>query len=597
VARTFSIVFLALALAITAAYRKSFFATPFHEEGDSASNALQIHRARSLREIHGNYSQWGFYHPGPAFFYVYAVGEAVLHDALHLTPAPRNAHTYAGTLLQLAFYAVAIALFARHTRQPALTVALALAAGALHYAHADRVLYSTWPPDVLLMPMLCLVVAGAALAAAVLFGVFLLPIAIDACAGRASNFHNIALHLRYQRDAGQSLWQSLLCYGSYFLGLNDPSAFNRLAPGIYAPFARGAWLLALWAIAGGAAVWRFFRPGEAANGARFGRALLGCWLLASALTLVWGMKQDGGLTSYNSHFNHSLVHVLALGIVLAIAGMMRPVPRVVCAGAVVGAVAAFALAIRFEPEIDTRGRDIAERLPAILAADPLPRAPKLILFDGDDWFEAVTLARALQRVNMDFVVHPANQIMFGADKVLRNEREVSVWQISPTSAATGRRHVLNRNCSVVFPAATNLDPWPARLDLARTRVFGIAPAESAWTWTDANVAIVELGTPRVAGPLTLTLDASGLTTRLNPAGQRVRVLVNGQLVATETFPDPRRTARIAISAELWNARTPRRIAMELPDALAPAQLGDSADRRLLGLRLFELRVALAEAAR
>jgi hypothetical protein len=187
--------------------------------------------------------------------------------------------------------------------------------------------------------------------------------------------------------------------------------------------------------------------------------------------------------------------------------------------------------------------------------------------------------------------------MFGADKVLRDARDASVWQIVPVRAASGPRHALNRNCSVIFPPAAKLDAWPARLDLARLRVFGIGEAESAWTWTDANVAIVALDTPRAVGPLTLTLDASGLTTRLNPAGQRVRILVNGQRVATEVFPDPRRTASIEVAAELWNSHSPRRIALELPDALAPAELGDSPDRRLLSLRLYELRIAPRESAR
>src|SRR5437879_1501793 len=122
--RFFSIVFLALALGVTFCGREGFFRTAVYEEGDDAANALQIHRAKSLHELHGNYSRWRFHHPGPAFFYVYALGEALLCDATGLAPAPRNAYIYTGTLLQLAFYAAAIALVARHSKQPWLTATL-----------------------------------------------------------------------------------------------------------------------------------------------------------------------------------------------------------------------------------------------------------------------------------------------------------------------------------------------------------------------------------------------------------------------------------------------------------------------------------------
>ncbi|MBI5766320.1 MAG: hypothetical protein HZA93_00885 [Verrucomicrobia bacterium] len=660
-ARTFSIVFLALALAITGTYRENFFATPHIEEGDSASNGLQIHRAKRLREIHGNYSQWGFHHPGPAFFYVHAAGEWLLHDTLRLTPAPHNAHLYTGALLQLAFYAAAIALLARHTRQPALTVALAIATGALHFAQVDRIIYSTWPPDVLLMPMLCFLVACAAVASGdriaspfmvvagsflvhghvaqplfvvpmtlaaviallrnprfdwrklagrpstrvsfVLLAVFLLPLVIDASRGRASNLHDIVLHLRYQHDAGQSLLQSALCYASYFLGMNDPSLFNRLGPEAWAPFARHLWLIVAWAAAISVVGWWFFsgsRRRESIPPLRFGRSLLWFWLLASALTLVWGMRQDGGLTSYNSHFNHSLVHALALAVVV-MAGQLSPtVSRLVCTAAGTAAVAAFALALPAEPKLDARCDDIPVRLPALLAADARPAAPKLLLFAHEDWYEAVTLARALQHRGLAAYVHPDHRIMFGRDLVFGNQHDalhrgaLSVWRIVPASSAPSVRHVLNRNCRVVFvdgaPAAT----LPLHIDFSRPgpperfALFGLAPTEPPWTWTDAHFAALTFTTPAAQGPLLLSLDASGLTTELNPAGQTVRLVVNGHPLATEKFPGARHTLRATIPAEIWNARSSRLIVLELPDALAPAKVGLSADRRLLGLRLYGL---------
>lgn len=163
--RWFLIVFFGLAAIATATFREAYFYTPLYEEGDNAANALQIERASEFRELHGNYSRWGFHHPGPAFFYTYALGETLLHDVGRIVPAPHNAHVYTGTLLQIAFWAAAVGLVARYSPQPWLAVALALAMGAWHYAYVERAFYSIWPPDVLLMPFLCFVVACAATAA------------------------------------------------------------------------------------------------------------------------------------------------------------------------------------------------------------------------------------------------------------------------------------------------------------------------------------------------------------------------------------------------------------------------------------------------
>lgn len=58
---------------------------------DLAANSLQIIRAKHFVPVLGHYCRFGFYHPGPAFVYVYAASEALFHDALHLVPTPFNA--------------------------------------------------------------------------------------------------------------------------------------------------------------------------------------------------------------------------------------------------------------------------------------------------------------------------------------------------------------------------------------------------------------------------------------------------------------------------------------------------------------------------
>ena len=659
--RLFLPLFLALALAVTLCSREQFFRTAFYEEGDDAANGLQINRAKHFQELHGNYSRWGFHHPGPAFFYVYALGEFVFYDVTHVAPAPRNAHIYAGTLLQLAFYATALALLARQSRQPLLVIALALALGALHYQHVPRVLYSVWPPDVLLMPFLCFVVACAAVAvgdkvalpvlviagsflvhghiaqplfvlpmtllaigwawrrswrgqlgeivrsapgitALSLLAIFLLPLVLDLFAGRNSNFHDVLLHLRYQSDAGKTLFKSVLCYGASFIGLDDPTMFNKLSDTTHVPFVEHAWLLAGWLTLLGISAWWFFRgtaDRETRNDLRFGRCLCYFWLMASALTLVWGMRQDGGFTNFNSRFNHSLVHVIALLGISALASVPRKVPRLVTWCALPAGVAAFTLALPFVHDVGTRASELTVKLRGLLLADPKPAAPKLITFDSGDWYEAVTLARALQRLDIPFFVHPASRVMFGDDKVLCRPEDIatsasiSEWHVVAKNHAPHGAHVLNRECSLVFPQAAPLPALPTRIDFTANQhmpyaMFGIGQSDADWAWTDARVAVLHFVAARTTLDLELTLDAEGMTNVVTPNGQRVNLFVNGQLVGRETFKDERHAARFAVSREVWNRASPQMIVLELPDAIAPATFGGSGDRRLLALRLHAL---------
>lgn len=663
VVRIFAIVFLTLALAITFSSRERIFGTAYYEEGDDAANALQIARAKQFNELHGNYSRWNFHHPGPAFFYVYAAGEWLLHDVTGIAPAPRNAHLFAGMLLQLAFYAAAIALLAGHSRQPLLTTALALVAGGLHYAQVERAIYGVWPPDVLVMPFLCFTVACAAVAAghrtglpvlvvsgsflvhghvaqplfvvpmaalaicfglrrhwgggmrelirhpagitgAVLLALFLLPLVLDLLAGRWSNAHDIYLHLRYGTTEGQSLWQSFLCYASYFVGLSDPTPFNELTPDAYTPFRERAWLLVFWAAVLAFVLRRTRRSADTKENAtehHFARQLLVFWGTASALTLVWGIRQDGGFTTFNSHFNHSLVHVLALAGVLLLVSLLPKCSRAIGWFALVGSVPAFAFNLPFDTEVGSRGDEVASRLLGLLLADPNPAAPKLITWDTPerDWYEAVTLGRAFQRLGIEFYVHPSYRIMFGSDKVFTNEGdvlsrgEISVWHVLQREKAPPGAHILSRESAVVFPAIAPIPKWPLEIDFSRNdhqrlSTFGIGTAEETWSWTEGHVAALLFQAPASTVDLELTLEATGHITRATARRQRVEVRVNGQPVGRATFTESRDTVRIVVPNEVWNRSTPRVILFDLPDAISPSVAGRSGDSRVLGLALHRL---------
>ena len=155
---------------------KYVFRTELHEDSDFAANSLQVINAKRFNELLGNYSRFGFHHPGPAFFYVYALGEAVFHDALHLVPTPFNGQKIALYALTAFFFSAAIVVFAKRLggdagRRWFIPLALLFAAfhfGAVGYAFhkigGDNGFLSSWQPCVLIAPFLCFLIAAASVA-------------------------------------------------------------------------------------------------------------------------------------------------------------------------------------------------------------------------------------------------------------------------------------------------------------------------------------------------------------------------------------------------------------------------------------------------
>ena len=144
------------------------FLKPHYEGSDFAANALQIRQAKAFRELYGNYSRFRFHHPGPAFFYAYALGEVVLFDTLKVVPAPYNAHVVTGIFIQALFFTWALVIAGRRLRRPLLLPLMLVFAGVhfgiLNYNIPSSAFESIWPPYVLLFPFLCFIVACASFA-------------------------------------------------------------------------------------------------------------------------------------------------------------------------------------------------------------------------------------------------------------------------------------------------------------------------------------------------------------------------------------------------------------------------------------------------
>ncbi len=129
-------------------------------------------RRNSFQRLHGQYSRWGFSHPGPGWFYAMAAGEAIFHDQLRATPTPWNAQLLVVLLVNSAFLAAAIGIVAREVAaadretngrpRPGWLAATAAGAGlvvtVLHLAALGQAagLLHNWTAYLTVIPFCCL---------------------------------------------------------------------------------------------------------------------------------------------------------------------------------------------------------------------------------------------------------------------------------------------------------------------------------------------------------------------------------------------------------------------------------------------------------
>jgi hypothetical protein len=433
---TFGSAFVALVVIHLIMARDLVFGAPIFEINDAAANALQIDKAKHVAELLGNYSRFGFHHPGPAFFYVYALGEALFFDVLHMVAAPANAHLLASILLQSVFLAAAIAVAARlwaPGRPAFVAAAVAIAIVELTIAGAPQL--SIWPPYVLAAPFACFLVAAVAVAggwtailplmvlaggflvhghvaqplfvgtigiAAVLLGrrfvardfaiaaaiavPFVATIVLAELLERPSN---LGLILASAHSAGRSPLDALV----YVLGMLSMPTDTTTIVTSFAPLG-----VIAWAVLVGVPAWLLR--------GRLGQ-LYPVLMLASGLAFVWALLQQGDAFAFNSFFVFGLLLVALLPIaVLASRFDWRVVGAVAAVAVIVVLLTAVPPTLRREPE--------GARLAATAATI---RGPVLLEFDGSQWAEATGLAIALERDGQAFYVDRRWGFLFGYDRV------------------------------------------------------------------------------------------------------------------------------------------------------------------------------------
>jgi hypothetical protein len=152
------------------------FHTRLHEADDYAANSLQVIKAKHFHETLGNYCRFGFHHPGPAFFYLFAWGEIAFHDVAPVVPTPFNGQLIALYALSAFFFGATVALIAAKLSRVAagLFVSLSLLFAAWHFGAVSRFwefipgylgFITPWPPCFIVLPFLCFVIASGAVAA------------------------------------------------------------------------------------------------------------------------------------------------------------------------------------------------------------------------------------------------------------------------------------------------------------------------------------------------------------------------------------------------------------------------------------------------
>ncbi|MGI0134896.1 MAG: hypothetical protein ACREBW_08070, partial [Candidatus Micrarchaeaceae archaeon] len=154
---------------LTVAINWQLFVTPMVPWGDTAINALQVEHAKHFHALLGNYSRWHFHHPGPFLFYVFAAGEALFYNWLHVVPAPLNGECLAEIAFSTACLFAAIYVFWVHTKRT-LFLPLAVSASVLFLYAVDSglpgsAMTSLWLPYAPLFCFLLFIAACASVAA------------------------------------------------------------------------------------------------------------------------------------------------------------------------------------------------------------------------------------------------------------------------------------------------------------------------------------------------------------------------------------------------------------------------------------------------
>jgi hypothetical protein len=153
---------LALLMLLVVRNRDLLF-TPHWEDSDWALNSILIDKARHFQLSVGNYSRFGFYHPGPALLYVQALSQLLFRDAIPVFASPFGAQQFGILVLNSVMLGMSATILVRRTGHHSAAIVLALCALAYAWKY-HGILTSTWMPYVYVLPFLLLLISAASVA-------------------------------------------------------------------------------------------------------------------------------------------------------------------------------------------------------------------------------------------------------------------------------------------------------------------------------------------------------------------------------------------------------------------------------------------------
>jgi hypothetical protein len=544
---------------------------------------------------------------------------------------------------------------------PLVLIFAALHFGAVNYNIPHSMYESIWPPYVLLFPFLCFILACASLAsgcgkhilpavtagcllvhghvaqplfvgplfivscvgfawrlrasgkplgdalqhfrrsfiaaAAVLF-VFLLPLAIDAFAGKESNLARIFAHFSGSSGDRKSLLQSLNYLGTLLCYVRDPEKFcDVLGPGSLI-YASDRWyLVAGWVALAALLVALYRRRSTAPDFTRWLQLHFGLGIL---LMLVWGIMQSAEMFAFNSHFAFALLFLplilLAIGVAERVSG------RAATYGAVFASIAALPLFVgsaydwRVWPPISP-GPTFHE---LVTAAKAEPHRKKFLHFQDEDWPWAVGSALMLRRIRMDFRVPTRAGFMFGYDKTSNLSRsirggETAIWSFGADPANRSGFQILRgpfvANLPPMLAPTTDIHFAGDELNAAPWAAYGWDLSTGPFSMAVEKSAALYFQPMRAQSDIEMTLD---LFPELDdmPTGQRIVISMHKQTLHDVTLSGRTQlTARIP--AELWNREPTAAIVFQFPAETAHVGDTESGDKQRLPAIGF-LRLTLRE---
>ena len=455
------------------------FTKPVIEYTDYAANSLLVQQAKHFTLLTGHYSRWRFHHPGPAFLYLFALGEFLFHDVLHVVPAPYNGQVLITIIFNGALLAVALCVFRRHAK---LSVPLALLVVlVVLLSGSPSLLTSNWMPDVMMFPFLLFTVSAAsvlagetrdlrylafsgmlllhshfaqflfvgaiggatigyilvraqrqgklhafvserrrdfAVAAAIVL-VFALPPLLEIILDRPNNLDALLAYQRHFGAVRNSVGIAIGYFACFLLFIRLPDvALSKGPAGILALGFSRPEVVAYWVVLALVFLLAMAAWRKTANKQQYA-PFLGylTWIGAGsvALFLYWGTRIVGGFYAFNGNFIYS-VHLLAWFVPLAV---LEPWlnQRAVRILNVLAAVTLVALSILERTALRSLFEGAPDVRQAALAVPASPFGKLAITFDHDNWAWAVGVANSMKRMGKPFCVNPDWGFMFSRDNV------------------------------------------------------------------------------------------------------------------------------------------------------------------------------------